>query len=284
MPRKRKNSEIQSTPRNEGPEYASEKRPFGDGRALSPTSTLASPVEKPTDRTGPSLLDGSLGLELHLHSEYIGPSSYHEPSLLDLRPSALHPPVKNECRPRRVDESTAFMTYPDEDSASEIQRIADLDKIEATIRPLGPILVKLYFHIVHPTFPILHKDVFLEKYARSHHEFSPPLLAGVYLLALDWQLFDRALVTASRIPDAALLEDLAMRAMEDDLKRPKLSTLQAGLLLLQRVRRTNNTLPAQLVALGQTLGIHVDCSDWAIPEWEKGLRRRLAWALYMQDK
>lgn len=176
------------------------------------------------------------------------------------------------------------MTYPDEDSASEIQRIADLDKIEATIRPLGPILVKLYFHIVHPTFPILHKDVFLEKYARSHHEFSPPLLAGVYLLALDWQLFDRALVTAPRVPNAALLEDLAMRAMEDDLKRPKLSTLQAGLLLLQRVRRTNNTLPAQLVALGQTLGIHVDCSDWAIPEWEKGLRRRLAWALYMQDK
>ncbi|KAA8651363.1 hypothetical protein EYZ11_000937 [Aspergillus tanneri] len=271
-PRKRKNSQPSPTLRNV------------ESESLSPSSSMTSPARSMQETTAPSLLDGSLGLELHLHSEYIGPTSYHEPSLLDLRPSALHPLGKHECRPRRVDESTAFITYPDEDSASEIQRMSDLDKIEATIQPLGSILVKLYFHIVHPTFPILHKEVFLEKYARSYHEFSPPLLAGVYLLALDWQLFDRALVTASRIPDAATLESLAMRAMEDDLKRPKLSTLQAGLLLLQRVRRTHNTLLAQLVALGQTLGIHVDCSDWAIPEWEKGLRRRLAWALYMQDK
>ncbi|KAH8433460.1 fungal specific transcription factor domain-containing protein [Aspergillus melleus] len=75
-----------------------------------------------------------------------------------------------------------------------------------------------------------------------------------------------------------------MRVMENDMKRPTLSTLQAGLLLLQQVRRAHNTLITQLVALGQTLGIHVDCSDWAIPGWERGLRRRLAWALYMQDK
>ncbi|KAH8433461.1 fungal specific transcription factor domain-containing protein [Aspergillus melleus] len=79
----------------------------------------------------------------------------------------------------------AFMTYPDGNSALEMQRIVDLDKIEGIIRPLGPILVKLYFNIVHPTFPILHKDTFLDKYARSYHEFSPPLLAGVYLIALN---------------------------------------------------------------------------------------------------
>jgi hypothetical protein len=183
-----------------------------------------------------------------------------------------------------VNQSTAFITYPDKNSASEIQRVADIDRIEESIRPLGPTLVNLYFRIMHRTFPILDKGVFLEKYVRSYREFSPPLLAAVYLVALDWKLFDRTLATAPSTPDAEYLENLAMRAMDDDFKRPKLSTLQAGLLLLQRIRSSHCTLPAQLLSLGQTLGIHIDCTDWKIPEWEKGLRRRLAWALYMQDK
>lgn len=229
-------------------------------------------------------MDGTLGLELHLHSEFIGPASYHEPDLLDLRPSALSLAGHERCYPRRVNQFAAFITYPDKDSASEMQRIADLDRIEGSIRPLGPTLVNLYFRIMHRTFPILDKGVFLEKYARSYREFSPPLLAAVYLVALDWKLFDRTLATVPRTPDAEALENLAMQAMDDDLKRPKLSTLQAGLLLLQRKRSSQSTLPAQLLSLGQTLGIHIDCSDWKIPDWEKGLRRRLAWALYMQDK
>ncbi|KAJ6128487.1 hypothetical protein N7471_009704 [Penicillium samsonianum] len=238
--------------------------------------TMADPIN--------SRLDGTLGLELHLHSEYIGPASYHEPELLDLRPSAMSLSGHERCYPRRVNQSAAFMTYPDKDSASEMQRITDLDRIEESIRPLGPTLVNLYFRIMHRTFPILDQGVFLEKYARSYREFSPPLLAAVYLVALDWKLFDRTLATAPRTPDAEALEDLAMRAMADDLKRPKLSTLQAGLLLLQRVRSSHSTLPAQLLSLGQTLGVHIDCTGWKIPDWEKGLRRRLAWALYMQDK
>jgi hypothetical protein len=41
---------------------------------------------------------------------------------------------------------------------------------------------------------------------------------------------------------------------------------------------------AQLVAIGQELGLHLDCTNWKIPHWERGLRKRLAWALYMQDK
>jgi hypothetical protein len=37
------------------------------------------------------------------------------------------------------------------------------------------------------------------------------------------------------------------------------------------------------VAIGQDLGLHLDCSSWKIPNWERGLRKRLAWALFMQD-
>ncbi|KAJ5518561.1 hypothetical protein N7453_000983 [Penicillium expansum] len=235
-------------------------------KSLTP-STVGSVEEQTMADPTNSRLDGTLGLELHLHSEYIGPASYHEPELLDLRPSAVSLSGHERCYPRRVNQSAAFMTYPDKDSASEMQRIADLRSYRGIDTSAGTNL-----------------GVFLEKYARSYREFSPPLLAAVYLVALDWKLFDRTLATAPRTPDAEALEDLAMQAMADDLKRPKLSTLQAGLLLLQRMRSSHGTLPAQLLSLGHTLGIHIDCTGWKIPEWEKGLRRRLAWALYMQDK
>ncbi|CCF40751.1 transcription factor TamA [Colletotrichum higginsianum] len=228
----------------------------------------------------PSLLDGTLGLHLKTHSEYVGNTNYREPSLLDLhRP---HDPAIRSVR--RLDESTVFLIHRDRETSSEPQRIADLDAIEKVVHPLGSTLVNLYFRIVHPSFPVLHKKVFLEKYARSYHEFSPPLLAAVYLLALDWSLYDRTLATSSWQPDQAALEALALRTMSDDMKRPKISTLQAGLLIQQRFRNNTWTFTAQLTALAQGLGLHVDCSDWAIPDWEKGLRRRLAWALFMQDK
>jgi hypothetical protein len=231
------------------------------------------------------LLNGTLGLDLHRHSEYIGPASYHEPALLDLKQFAVSTTGQDKSYPRRVSQSTAFITYPDDESASQLQCWADLDQIEECIRPLGQTLVNLYFHIMHRTFPILDKNVFLEKYAQSYRNFSPPLLASVYLLALEWRFFDRQLANLARAPDAVRLENLAMRAMDDERKRPKLSTLQAGLLLLQRKGSSHSdTLPAQLLSVGHTLGIHVDCSDWTIPEWEKSLRKRLAWALYMQDK
>ena len=40
---------------------------------------------------------------------------------------------------------------------------------------------------------------------------------------------------------------------------------------------------ASLFGLGQHLGLHLDCTEWKIPDWEKGLRKRLAWALFIQD-
>ncbi len=40
----------------------------------------------------------------------------------------------------------------------------------------------------------------------------------------------------------------------------------------------------QVLAVGEALGLHLDASNWSIPRWEKSLRKRLAWALYMQDK
>ena len=161
--------------------------------------------------------------------------------------------------------------------------IEDLDAIENTVAPHGRALIDLYFRIIHPSFPILHKKVYLEKYERSHREFSPALLAAVYILATTYWTYSPEL-SYSSVPNVAVLEKLALKAMNYAVHRPKLSTVEAGLLLLQRSNRASWPLTAQMVAVGQDLGLHRDCSEWDIPEWERGLRKRLGWALFMQDK
>ena len=175
------------------------------------------------------------------------------------------------------------MLLPDPETQNYHEELDDLDSIEDIIKPHGKALVDLYFRIVFPSFPILHKEVYLEKYSRSYREFSPPLLAAVYLLALQYWTYDDQLSRSTK-PDVQKLESLARKALSDTIHRPKLSTVQAGLLLLQHTDTDSAELTAQLISVAYGLGLHLDASGWNIPEWEKGLRKRLGWGLYMQDK
>jgi hypothetical protein len=159
----------------------------------------------------------------------------------------------------------------------------DVEAIESIVAPHGRKLIDLYFRIVHPGFPIIQKTVFYEKYDHSYREFSPPLLAAVYILAINWWDHSEELSCLPR-PDVRQLERLVRTSLVDAMYRPKLSTVQAGLLLSQRPEGDQWAPTAQLIAVAQELGLHLDCSTWKIPPWEKGLRKRLAWALYMQDK
>jgi hypothetical protein len=108
-------------------------------------------------------------------------------------------------------------------------------------------------------------------------------LAAVYALALNWWSYSSELARQPK-PDVTKLEDIAFRTLQAVAQRPKLSTVQAGLLLLQRPQTGYSwMLTAQLVAIGQDLGLHLDNTYWRIPNWERRLRKRLAWALYCQD-
>ncbi|KAL5600956.1 hypothetical protein BROUX41_005790 [Berkeleyomyces rouxiae] len=270
----------------------------------SPLSSNSSPKIVPS-------LNGTLGLSLATHPEYIGPTSHREPALLDLQRcdpnspagssagsdhsssslSCGYSPVSTPVA-RRIDDRTMFLIYPDQSAASEEKRLAECDAVEACVRPLGRALVDLYFRIVHPSYPVLHKKVFISEHNHSHRCFTPSLLAAVYLIALDYQLYDpnmaSGMMQLENPNGPAELETILERTLTNDLNRPKISTLQAGLLVLQRHKpngvSSNWMFTAQIVALAQGLGLHVDCSAWEIPEWEKGLRRRLGWALYVQDR
>ncbi|KAF2191320.1 hypothetical protein K469DRAFT_558142 [Zopfia rhizophila CBS 207.26] len=244
------------------------------------------PVDNYANLKGPSLLKKTLGLQNHRHSRLIGSTSQYEQLLLELDNYNDKDEVQVGLSAlRKVDsfDGTAFLLSPDQGTRNHADEIPDLDAIESLVAPHGQALIHLYFRIVHPSFPILHKKVFLEKYQRNHREFSPPLLAAVYILALNWWSYSSELALLPK-PDVLRLEKLAFKTINDIIHRPKLSTIQAGLLLLQRPEGDSWALTTQLVGLGQDLGLHLDCSNWRIPSWEQGLRKRLAWALFMQDK
>jgi hypothetical protein len=242
-------------------------------------------VKDYADFRGPTLLKRTLGLQNHRHSAILGPTSIYESRLLhSVDPSRTEDiSLTPSSSLRKVGATETFLLTVDAGTRNHVQELDDLDMIESIVRPHGQALINLYFRIVHPTFPILHKKVFLEKYARSHREFSPPCIAAVYILALNWWSYSTTLSLLPK-PDIARLENLAFRSMADVVHRPKLSTIQAGLLLLQRPEGDTWALTTQIVGLAQDLGLHQDCTDWRIPTWEKGLRKRLAWAVYMQDK
>ncbi|KPI38820.1 Transcriptional activator protein DAL81 [Cyphellophora attinorum] len=225
------------------------------GQGMKPASKLA-------DEAYPDLLSRqTLGLQLQQYAKYVGPTDEHDYSLLDLR---LYDDARDESIAetgtfRKVGPTDFFHQFADADQPGQAQDLKDLDTIEQT------------------------KDLFLERYASSYRVFSPPLLAAVYILASNWWSYEADLAKHHK-PDVSILEEVAFRSLQETSQRPKIATVQAGLLLLQRPRNiTSWQLTCQVVAIAQDLGLHLDCSSWRIPVWERALRRRLAWALFNQD-
>ena len=240
-------------------------------------------VEDYDQLKGPSLLKRTLGLQRRHHGLHVGHSGNIEPALARQKFGPNTSGLPQGASFRRVSDTDVFVLHPDQGTELYEDEVDHLDAIEDLVAPHGRALINLYFRIVHPSFPVLHKKVYLEKYERTHREFSPVLLAAVYILATDYWSYSLEL-SGSAAPDVKSLESLAWKCLNCAIHRPKLSTVEAGLLLLQRSNQRSWPLTAQMVAVGQDLGLHRDCTSWDIPGWEKGLRKRLAWALFMQDK
>lgn len=231
-----------------------------------------------------SLLGQTLGHQRYRTNSYIGATSSPSRLLLDIADNSQQSKYRASVSGydvRRVGRNSYFLMLEDEENGIK-EQLELLDQIEGTISPHGPALVELYFRIVHPSFPILHKDVLLEKHGRSYRELTPACLAAVYMLALNWWSYSVDLAHLVK-PDVLELERLVPALMAYD-KAAKVSDIQAGLLFLQRPRHDSWRLTSQLVATAEEVGLHRDCTGWQIPDWEKGVRRRVAWALFMQDK
>ncbi|KAK8236205.1 fungal-specific transcription factor domain-containing protein [Phyllosticta capitalensis] len=249
----------------------------------SPRTRFSPHTPQVRDTTGHTLQE-TLGLQRKQHSRYIGPTTPLDPLLISLaqfdhrNESTIDLGVL-----RKVDSHEHFIMLPDENTQDYDHETEALNAVEAVVAPHGSTLMDIYFSTVHPSFPVIQKSLFMQRHRDADRQISPPLLAGIYILALQWWSHDSRLASLPK-PDVARLEAMAYQWMPKAMDRPKLSTIQAGLLLLQRPDSDAWSLTTQLVAIGQELGLHLDCTNWSIPLWERGLRKRIAWALYMQDK
>lgn len=241
-------------------------------------------VEGMANCGGPTLLKRTLGLQVDRYPQYIGATTDLEHALINLSlfDARDESPLPGATL-RKVHPKHTFMLMEEKDHPNYPAMSQDLDDIEAVVAPYGRQLVDIYFQMVHPPLPIVPRQVFMESYEKSYRELSPCLLAAVYLISLNWWDRHPDLIGKPR-PNVRALERLAISTYNDAVARPKLCTVQAGLILSQRPGGESWAMTAQLVALAQDLGLHLECGTWKIPPWERGLRKRIAWALYMQDK
>lgn len=135
-------------------------------------------------------------------------------------------------------------------------------------------LLSLYFTNVNSVLPILSESDTLQSFRAC--TIDPALLASIYLVSRRWLNTDDC-----RIQE---LEETALRHFNAALPKPQISTVQAGLLLIQSSSTTSHLMSTQLTSIGYDLGLQQDCSQWELSQSEKNLRKRLGWMLYAQDK
>ena len=178
--------------------------------------------------------------------------------------------------------------FPDRDQ--QTKGLAS-DAIESHVAGFGDVLLKLYFRFVHPILPILSKSRILRSYATNKLNIPASLRGAMYGLASAFLTQDQTLKDVPPISQAVLFEH-AHAALNRELDSPKLSTLQACLLIIHQQPEVNGTtespriwvLACQATACAQSLGLHQDPSLWRMAPWEKRLRKKLWWATYLMDK
>jgi len=190
-----------------------------------------------------------------------------------------------------VDYPLAFHVASDHRATDAAEKTGLAEELEGLVQPYGPKLVELFCRHVQPSFPILHKQSFEDLYQRDRTSIDCALLAAIYLLSLRWWSYDPELSVRPTL-DPKNIKALFRRAVDISYHRPRLSSVQAMLLYLQcqpeDPLNPDHTyawgLTCQALAISQCLGLHLDPSQWSISPLEKNVRKRLSWALFMQDR
>jgi hypothetical protein len=136
----------------------------------------------------------------------------------------------------------------------------------------------------------------MEQYNETYRNIPAGLLGAVYLAASPWWSYDTEL-SLRPLPNITKLRSITLSIILGEFHRPRLSCVEAMLLFLQckpEISRPESPLTSdhtfargltsQVLAIAEAVGLHIDPSAWSIPEWERSNRKRVSWALYMQDK
>lgn len=178
---------------------------------------------------------------------------------------------------QKSDDRNAFL-IPDAD-AQDYQYIdmSTLRQIEEIVQGRGPTLMQVFRTTYNRTLPVVQDSLFQNPFST---DIDAGLLAAIYALAASSNTYNPHL----SLGDVDRLEEISFRLFGNALFKPTLSAIQTGILLIQRPSVNSKALNTQLIGIAYELGLHLDCTSWSISTEERVLRKRLGWALYMQDK
>ncbi|EFQ34589.1 fungal specific transcription factor domain-containing protein [Colletotrichum graminicola] len=153
---------------------------------------------------------------------------------------------------------------------------------------VGARLITLFRDFVQPQFPIFATSLFPDPTSTPAY-----LLAAIYAMSLPFVVYDDKLSVdvAYDKPPYPALSQIIDKALSYELHSPSIPVAQTLLLLVLRpsadplVADTayRRDVLGRLVSCATTLGLHLDPSDWSMPERQKAHRRRLSFVIYAVD-
>ena len=178
---------------------------------------------------------------------------------------------------QKSDDRNAFLIPDVEAHSNHKIDTNSLRQIEEIVRGRGPTLIQVFQVSLNRTLPIVLDSQISDPFRAN---VNPGLFAAIYALAATSNTYNAQL----SLGEIDRLEEIAFRLFGNELFKPTLSAVQIGVLLMQRPNVDTKALNTQLVTMAYELGLHLDCTSWSISDEERTIRKRLAWALYMQDK
>ncbi|KAI4190880.1 MAG: hypothetical protein L6R41_000481 [Letrouitia leprolyta] len=215
------------------------------------------------------------------YGTHIGYTTELEPILFDIYKASGK--TTQETGYQKPDPRNAFLVKKSEDDMQEDAESEALTLIESLIGAHGAFMIQSFRDGSNRSFPVVEQPFFDAYSERQSIHIEPGLLAAMYTVAASSPIANFPSAAQLDI-DLAQLEEIAFRWFENSLQKPTLATIQTGILLMQRPSVDTKTLNSQLVGAAYELGLNLDCTPWALTNIERSLRKRLAWALYMQDK
>ncbi|KAK2049492.1 fungal-specific transcription factor domain-containing protein [Colletotrichum somersetense] len=153
---------------------------------------------------------------------------------------------------------------------------------------VGARLITLFRDFVQPQFPIFATALFSDPTSTPAY-----LLAAIYAIALPFVVHDDKLSVdvAYDKPPYPALSQIVDKALSYEVHSPSIPVAQTLLLLVLRpsadplVADTayRRDVLGRLVSCATILGLHLDPSDWSMPERQKAHRRRLSFIVYAVD-
>ncbi|KAK9321470.1 fungal-specific transcription factor domain-containing protein [Lipomyces orientalis] len=170
-------------------------------------------------------------------------------------------------------EPTQIARYNLPSSLEAIQTVAEWRK------QYGEVLIDVYFKIINPSQPIIHRRHFMAAY--NANKESVILLLAIFAVSVPYCTLgtpdDRHTLQAKFIQHlyGHYSYKLSMPTMEavQALSLIADSTADRGVLMTH----------AAVVAAAVELRLHMDCSEWNIPDWERALRKALWWSICIRD-